>query len=251
MFNRREIKNNFSNAASGYDFHAGLQQKIREDALQLAAEYFLQGETILDLGCGTAELSKNSPQNLGVISLDISFGMCAVARRKGALVINAAADALPLQNESVDGVFSSLMLQWVEKPEIVIKEILRVLKPDGVAVLTTFVHGTLRELAAAFAAIDSNTHISEFITSEQLLLRAAHSGATILEFSDEVYEEKVENALALMRSIKKIGAVNKNVGRKKGMMTRAQLARLEAAYTKNNEQNIASWQVLTVVLGKS
>ena len=267
MFDQKAIKSSFSRAASEYEARAELQKKIREDALELAREYFstslsyqrrlvsnnnkdwmpayagMTKPVILDLGCGTAML----PEGWEVINVDIAYGMCAVASRRGAMVINASAEALPLPNASVDGVFSSLMLQWVSKPEAVIVEILRVLKPEGVAIITTFVQGTLKELAEAFLAIDDAPHISEFITAEQLLLRAAHAGAVVLEIHDETYEEEIKNPLTLMKSIKNIGASNKRTERKKGMMTRAQLAKVEETYTGN----IASWQVLTMVLTKN
>ena len=242
MFDQKAIKSSFSRAAKEYEVRAELQKKIREDALELAREYFPPQANVLDLGCGTAMLS----EGWQVINVDIAYGMCVVAKGRGAMVINASADALPLQNLSVDCVFSSLMLQWAEKPEAVISEILRVLKPDGVAIITTFVHGTLKELAEAFFAIDDTPRISEFIIAEQLLLRAAHAGAVVLEIRDETYEEEIESPLALMKSIKYIGASNKRTERKKGMMTRSQLAKVEAAYNGN----IASWQVLTMVLGK-
>jgi len=243
IFERNVIKGDFSKAASVYDAHSALQKIVREDALILAREYFADGAKILDLGCGTATLAS---ENWDVIGADIAIGMCEVARKKNAKIINAAADALPFKNKSFDGVFSSLMLQWVEKPEAVFAEVLRVLKPEGVAVISTFIYGTLRELADAFKTIDDAPHVSDFLPAEQLIMRAAHAGAVVLEVHEETHEQEVKNVRELMKSIKKIGAGNKNVQRKKGLMTRAQLARVEAAY----EGNIATWQVLTLVLGK-
>jgi len=245
MFSRDAIKNDFGRAAKTYGEMAVLQKTIREEAIKLARDHFQKNAKILDLGCGSMPLEGG--KNWDIIGADIAYGMCAVANGKGVKIINAAATALPLKDESVDGVFSSLMLQWVERPEAVIKEILRVLKPDGVAVISTFVHGSLRELAAAFSAIDDIPHISDFITSEQLLMRAAHAGAVVLEVRDETYEEEIENAISLMKSIKQIGAANKNINRKKGLMTKSQLAKIAALY----EGKIASWQVLTMVIGKA
>ena len=244
IFERNVIKGDFSKAASVYDAHCTLQKIVREDALILAREYFADGAKVLDLGCGTAALAG---ENFDVIGADIAFGMCEVASQKNAKIINAAADALPFKNESMDGVFSSLMLQWVEKPEAVFAEVLRVLKPEGVAVITTFIDGTLRELSQAFKSLDDAPHVSDFLPAEQLIMRAAHTGAVVLEVHEETHEQEIKNVRELMKSIKKIGAGNKNVQRKKGLMTRAQLARVEAAY----DGNIATWQVLTLVLGKA
>ena len=244
IFERNVIKGDFSKAASVYDEHSALQKIVREDALSLAREYFPEGAKVLDLGCGTATLAG---ENWDIIGADIALGMCEMARQKNAKIINASADSLPFKNESFDGVFSSLMLQWVEKPEAVFAEVLRVLKPEGVAVISTFIYGTLRELTDAFKSVDDAPHVSDFLPAEQLIMRAAHTGAVVLEVHEETHEQGVENVRELMKSIKQIGAGNKNVQRKKGLMTRGQLARVEAAY----DENIATWQVLTLVLGKS
>ncbi len=244
MFDRNAIKDNFSRAAASYDAHANLQKIVRADALEMAREYFPQGLLVVDIGCGTAAIAG---ENWQVVGVDIAYGMCKLARENGANIINAAADALPLADASVDGVFSSLMLQWIGKPEAVISEIMRVLKPDSVAIISTFVQGTLQELKDAFSALGDAQHISEFMSSEQLLLRVAHSGARVLEVRDETYAQEIESAYSLMKSIKNIGASNKLSARKKGLMTGAQLAKVAAAY----QGNIASWQVLTMVIEKA
>lgn len=250
MFDKRIIKANFNQAAANYDKIAKLQETIRKQAAKLAAHYFPKKATVLDIGCGTAELAHEN-KNWKVIGLDISYGMCAVALAKKAVVINADASFLPIKNDSVDAVFSSLALQWVEDPEVVIKEILRVLKPQGTAVITTFVDGTLEELEEAFKAIDSNPHISKFVDSEYLMLRTAHIGGMVLEVDNEqTYVEYYDDILSLMRSIKNIGASNKLISRRKGLMTPAQLKKLEKSYKLENGKYPVSWNVLTMVIGK-
>ena len=250
MFDKNIIKVNFSQAAAQYDHHAKLQAEIRKQAATLAADYFPKKATVLDIGCGTAEFALEN-KNWNVFGLDISYGMCAVASAKKTTVINADASALPLKDASVDCVFSSLALQWAEDPEVVIKEILRVLKPNGTAVITTFVRGTLSELEEAFKAVDSAPHISKFIEPAQLLIRIAHIGGLVLEVDDDqTYMQYHDDVLSLMRSIKNIGASNKIVGRRKGLTTPAQLKKLEQSYKMENGKYPASWNVLTMVIGK-
>lgn len=245
-FDKQAIKDSFSRAATDYDANAHFQKIVRNEAEELAYEYFPDNATLLDLGCGTGLLGAEKENNWKIINLDISYGMCQQSQLKNPYIINASADLLPLKNGSVDGVFSSLMLQWVEKPEAVISEILRVLKPDGVAIITTLTKGTLKELAEAFETVDSSPHISEFVDAGQLLLRIAHAGGVILETHEETHLQELDSVLSLMKSIKQIGAANKNKNRPKGMMTQAKLAKVQNAYVSN----IASWQVLTIVIGK-
>ncbi len=250
MFDKKTIKANFNQAAVDYDSHAKLQEVIRKQATKLAISYFPKKANILDIGCGTAEFAIEN-KNRKIIGLDISYGMCAVAAAKKAVVINADASLLPIKNDSMDAVFSSLALQWVEDPEVVIKEILRVLKPQGIAVISTFVQGTLEELEEAFKAVDSNPHISNFIESEYFLLRIAHIGGMVLEVDDEnTYVEYYDDIPSLMRSIKNIGASNKLTGRRKGLMTPTQLKKLEKAYKMEEGKYPLKWNVLTMVIGK-
>ncbi len=249
MFDKNAIKESFSRAAIHYDANAKLQETIRKRAITFANNYFPKKTTILDLGCGTAEfgLEKN---NWDIIGVDISYGMCAIASAKKVLIINADAMALPFKNDSFECVFSSLALQWVENPEVVIKEILRVLKPDGTAIITTFSHGTLNELEEAFTAVDSEKHISKFIEPSKLSLRVVHIGGLLLEVNEQIYKQSYDNVMSLMRSIKNIGASNKLSSRRKGLMTPSQLVKVEKAYKTENGKISASWNVLTMIIGK-
>jgi malonyl-CoA O-methyltransferase len=250
MFDKKVIKVDFNQAAANYDKNAKLQETIRRQTAKLASHYFPKKATVLDIGCGTAEFALEN-KNWKVVGLDISYGMCEIAAAKKVAVINADASSLPIKSDSVDAVFSSLALQWLEDPEIAIREILRVLKPQGIAVITTFVDGTLEELEQAFKAVDSKPHISKFVDSEYLMLRTAHIGGTVLEVDNEqTYIEYYDNILSLMRSIKNIGASNKLISRRKGLMTQAQLKKLEKAYKLENGKYPVSWNVLTMVIGK-
>jgi len=97
-------------------------------------------ERILDLGCGTGmfvdELSARARFLVGV---DVSLEMLNVARgraRKVALV-QADADALPFTDGSFDAVVSVTLLQNMPDPSATVREVARVLKPGGVAILTS------------------------------------------------------------------------------------------------------------------
>ncbi len=253
MFDRNVIKVNFSKAAVQYDVNAKLQEEIRKHAARLAANYFHNKSTVLDVGCGTGELYQEKSElgvNWKITGVDISYGMCAVANAKENIVINADAGYLPLKDESFDGIFSSLALQWTEKPEDVIKEMLRVLKPQGIAVITTFARGTLSELEDAFKFVDSTPHISKFIEPSQFLLKIVHIGGIIFAAEEQNHMKNYDDVMSLMRSIKNIGASNKLSNRRRGVMTPAQLKKLEQSYKKENDKISASWNVLTMVIGK-
>jgi malonyl-CoA O-methyltransferase len=61
---------------------------------------------------------------------------------------------MPLADNSVAHIFSSLALQWCENIPALMFEIERVLQPGGTAVIATLGPDTLRELRSAWAKVD-------------------------------------------------------------------------------------------------
>ena len=90
------------------------------------------GKRILDLGCGagwyTAELRTRGAD---VLPVDLDPGELALAGAppEGALVADAA--DLPLEDQSIDAVLCSNLLEHCSRAPVVIDEIARILKPGG------------------------------------------------------------------------------------------------------------------------
>lgn len=253
MFDKNAISLGFSRAALDYDEHAQVQQAVLEEAAKYAAALWKSGSHILDAGSGTGCFSQTEEAaEWRIIELDAAFGMCLMS--PGEHKINASVEAMPFTDNSFDGVFSSLMLQWCAEPLPVFKEISRVLKPGGSALIATFVDGTLKELKEAFKAVDNSEHVSHFGIDLQLTALAAHAGFTLLGAEEETITVHYPDTLALMRSLQYIGATNKLSARKKSLMTPRQMKALEAAYRKNHDSNKglpATWQVLYMALRKA
>lgn len=253
MFSSQAIKQDFSRAALQYDKAASLQRRVRERALALAKECWSKGSTILDVGCGTGALVADA-HGLGwrITGVDLAFGMCDVAREQ-CTAVNADAGALPFADAGFDGVFSSLMLQWSASPMGVFSEMARVLAPGGSGVVSTLLPGTLYELEESFAALDDAPHVSRFAPKEILLSAAAEAGLKVISATEETIVDYHADAQALMRSIKSIGAVNKALARRKGLMTPQRMARLTQAYARLGDARgiPATWKPLYMVLGKA
>ena len=98
--------------------------------------------TVADVGTGTGFVAAGlAPKAAYVIGFDASPEMLAVARRNLAGFANvefreAAGDQLPISDEMFDGVFANMYLHHAPDPLAAIKEMARVLKPDGVLCLT-------------------------------------------------------------------------------------------------------------------
>lgn len=253
MFDSKAIGESFGKAARQYDEHAYLQKEVRAFCLRIAQPLWPEHATILDLGCGTGRLLNEIKKPVRLFGLDIASGMCHQSQRAGLRTVQATGEQLPFAAGTFDGVFSSLMLQWVARPSLVFAEIARVLRPGGTAVITTLAEGTLKELKDAFAALDGLPHVSEFAPPHTLLCCAGEAGLSLALARQETICEYYSDTVALMRALKAIGANNKHAGRGKGMMTPAKLARLEQTYIMRyaGKKGLpASWQVLLLVLKK-
>ena len=101
-------------------------------------------ESALDFGCGVGRLTRALGKRFGhALGLDISAGMIEQARRLNEDVpacefrVNDAPDLGSVESDSIDVVYSSIVLQHLPSPadiERYVGEFLRVGRPDGVVV---------------------------------------------------------------------------------------------------------------------
>ncbi len=104
--------------------------------------YLDPGLDLLDLGCGPGSITiglaqRVTPGRVTAVDADATQVELAAAALRGigvtdARALVAGADALPLDDESVDRVFSHALLEHVPNPIAVLRETHRVLRPGGV-----------------------------------------------------------------------------------------------------------------------
>ena len=107
------------------------------------------GERILDIGCGTGQLTAQIAETgAKVIGLDNSLAMIDEARRLYPRLEFLLADAHDfLLDEPCDGVFSNAALHWTKEPDKVAACIARSLKQDGRMAVEFGGHGNVRYLS--------------------------------------------------------------------------------------------------------
>jgi ubiquinone/menaquinone biosynthesis C-methylase UbiE len=132
--------------ARGYDVLVwalllGRERTFREKTLALAR--LAEGESVLDVGCGTGTLAIAAQSRVGtlgkVTGIDASAEMIARANKKAGkkgVEVNfqtAAAQSLPFQDAAFDVVLSTVMLHHLpdDARARCIREIRRVLRPGG------------------------------------------------------------------------------------------------------------------------
>ncbi len=126
----------------------GRESRLRDTMLNLAR--LAPGEAMLDVGCGTGTLAIAARARLGpageVVGLDASPEMIASARgkaRRAGVPVDfetGPAQALPFPDDRFDLATCTLMLHHLPRPgrEVCLREIRRVLKPGGRALIVDF-----------------------------------------------------------------------------------------------------------------
>ena len=92
--------------------------------------------TILDIGCGTGQLMKEMQAYGSVTGIDISERAVAYCKERGLAPDVGSADALPYANNSFDTVVIMDVLEHLQSDTAGARELLRVLKPGGTAIIT-------------------------------------------------------------------------------------------------------------------
>jgi malonyl-CoA O-methyltransferase len=235
----RRVRDSFSQAAATYDAAAVLQSTVRDELLHRLDVLRMVPEVIVDLGAGTGQASialKRRYPDSRVVAMDIAHGMLRQARKRQTLLrrfdrVVADAAALPLGDASVDMLFSSLMLQWCNDPDQVLRECRRVLRPRGVLHFTTLGPDTLVELRKSWQAADpGHAHVNRFIDMHDLGDALVRAGFAEPVLDVERYTLTYDDARGLMRDLKEIGAHNATAGRARGLTGKSTLARMLAAY---------------------
>jgi malonyl-CoA O-methyltransferase len=231
-------RRNFEQAAERYDSVAVLQREIADRLLERLDYVRLEPERVLDLGAGTGyavEALHRRYRKARVIALDFAHGMLLQARRRGRwlrrpLCLCADAESLPLADGAVDLIVSNATFQWCNGLDRTFAECLRVLRPGGLLMFTTFGPDTLKELRHAWARVDGASHVSPFLDMHDVgdaLVRA--------RFADPVMDTEqitltYPAVRELMQDLKILGAGNATTDRPRGLTGRARLAALDAAY---------------------
>jgi trans-aconitate methyltransferase len=124
-----------------------------ESLLELLAPQ--KGEFILDLGCGTGQLTQQiAVAGAEVTGIDYSPQMIEPAQKNYPDLRFRVADARNFEfSQPFDAVFSNAALHWVKEPEQVIKCIWQALKPGGRFVAEFGGKGNVQAILEALEAI--------------------------------------------------------------------------------------------------
>jgi malonyl-CoA O-methyltransferase len=255
---KSEVAASFSRAAAAYDSVAALQRDVGLSLLERCPAQDTVAGQVLDLGSGTGyfchALRRRFPA-ADYLGLDIAQGMIEHARaasEPSCLWLVGDAEQIPLASGSVDFVFSSLALQWSDRPDLLLAEMARVLRPGGRCLFTSLGPGTLRELRHAWAAVDDHRHVNTFLEPARLAEAASALPGVSLAIDAQPFVMYYDTVADLLRELKTLGAHNMNEGRPAGLTSRRKLLAMFAAYEQFRLEGRlpASYDVLIGTLEK-
>lgn len=160
---------------------------------------FSKSPRILDLGCGDGVLSyllwKKGARVVGIDVADeaISYAFNRLGYLKGIEFVLGSAYDMPFTDESFDYVVSSDVIEHLEFPDKMISEIKRVLKENGMAVITTPIRFTEFPL--------DKTHFREFFPSEFKEIFEREFKIVRIIYSHPLFWSELQNKAILGKNI--------------------------------------------------
>ena len=247
------IKKHFDGKAQSYESSAVLQREVCDQMLERFKLIKMQPEMILDVGAGTGWGVQGLMKHYSkaqVIALDLSQAMLQCSKKKGGwfrkpALICADAEAIPIANNSVDIIFSSLMLQWCDA-EKVFKEFQRILKPGGLLMFSSFGPDTLKELRHSWQQVDEKIHVNDFVDMHDLGDALLQQGFAEPVMDMDVMTLTYSDAKAVMLDLKNIGANTPIKNASHGLITPRKFQRVLDAYQTFEKDGLvpATYEVL-------
>lgn len=205
---RVNIARSFSSATHSYDVSARLQRYTGKHLMPKLPNR--NDLNVVDLGCGTGFFTNILASKYQHVSgVDLSTKMLEFAESKSIQNIQwieADAYKLPFKNNSIDLIYSNLMIQWCDPLSDLLTEITRVLKPGGLFIFSTLIDGTLHELKSSWKQVDDEPHVIDFYEEGNLVQIFEESNFKLLENDIKDVVLEYENVLHLAHELKGLGA---------------------------------------------
>ena len=154
------------------------------------------------------------------------------------VALDSDSETLPLQPESLDLAVSALAFQFVNDLPGVLAQIRRALRPDGLLLAAMLGGDTLTELRLAFAEAEAecedgvSPRVAPFADLRDIgsLLQRAGFALPVTDVDSVV--ARYDNAFALMQDLRRMGATNVMVERRRTPTRTATLVRMAEIYAR-------------------
>lgn len=215
-----------------------LIDRVAEDMVERLASVMRRFAVAVDLGTPVDALRRvlaANPQIDTLIAIDRMSGQLAPA---GFRAVVAEEDMLPLAPASVDLVMSGLSLQDLNDLPGAFAQIRRALKPDGLFVAALIGGDTLTEMRQSFAEAEAeieggaSPRVAPFadVRAVGALLQRAGFALPVTDLDHVTV--RYDSAFALMHDLRRMGAGNALIERRRTPLRRATLMRVAQIYNE-------------------
>jgi SAM-dependent methyltransferase len=212
-----------------------LLERVADDlAARLSA--VLRGfDVAVDLGTPGDQVRRALAGRVGAI---VAAGPIAAELVGARLAVVADEEALPFRDGSLDLAVSALALQFVNDLPGTLIQIRRALKPDGLLLAAMIGGDSLAELRAAFAEAEAeieggmSPRVAPFADLRDLGALLQRAGFALPVTDVDRITVRYPSALALMHDLRRMGAGNALVERRRTPLRRATLRRVLENYAE-------------------
>jgi malonyl-CoA O-methyltransferase len=228
---RRTARRRFERSAGTYAAASRLEAEVGARMLERLDYMKIAPRRVLDAGSGPPQrlLGERYPK-AQVVALDFSLEMLRSARswrdffRRNRSICGDL-ERLPLAAGSVDLVWSNMALHWLAEPLAALRELHRVLAPEGLLMFSTLGPDTLKELRAA--AGEARVHA--FIDMHDLGDMLVECGFSAPVMDMEILQIAYGDADALLADLRRSGQTSARLDRPRGLAGRRFAVALRSA----------------------
>ncbi|MGB7102299.1 MAG: methyltransferase domain-containing protein [Xanthobacteraceae bacterium] len=213
-----------------------LLDRVAADLAERLAAVLRRFDSALDLGTPTDAVVTALASLGSVGTLVRADGIPPGHGAPGSLFVVADGEALPFSDAVFDLVVSALALQFVNDLPGALVQIRRELKPDGLFLAALIGGETLTELRQSFAAAESEVEagvsprVAPFADLRDLGALLQRAGFALPVTDVDHITVRYDTVFALMHDLRRMGATNALIDRRRVPLRRATLMRMAEIY---------------------
>ena len=211
-----------------------LLDRVADDLADRLAAVLRRFELAVDLGT-PGDAVRAALAGRGSVGKIIAADTLADFSRAAPFVV-ADEEALPFGTEKLDLVVSALALHFVNDLPGTLLQIRRALRPDGLFLAALLGGDTLTELRQSFAAAESEVEggvsprVAPFADLRDLGALLQRAGFALPVTDVDRLTVRYENVFSLMHDLRRMGATNNLLARRRTPLRRATLHRMAEIY---------------------
>jgi len=213
-----------------------LLDRVADELAERLGAVLRRFELALDLGT-PGEAVRAALTRLGSVGAVVAAeATLPHGKARPPLFVAADEEALPFRDAAFDLVVSALALQFVNDLPGTLAQIRRTLKPDGLFLAALVGGETLSELRQSFAAAESEVdggvspRVAPFADLRDLGALLQRAGFALPVADADRVTVRYQTAFALLHDLRRMGAANALIDRRRTPLKRATLMRMAEIY---------------------